>query len=226
MKFNQKFTIGEKVKITDIDNYKGYTGYYDVPELQDEYLSNTVFTITDAEIRDLVDSPVELEDASEDVYQYELVDDKGHTLDLMIDSYALEKAEMFNKNKINELVNEFYELNLKYLDESSIDDVNESELPHSKETFQLYRSLFNELVKPVMKKIEIEHGENARIIFNYFAIENDKLFLAFYEPIFYVDLDDYLNNTENIIEKLVEEENKKWQKTKWLLNKLKNMLKR
>ncbi|EMW6492812.1 hypothetical protein AAFE98_001997 [Staphylococcus pseudintermedius] len=178
MKFNQKFTIGEKVKITDIDNYKGYTGYYDVPELQDEYLSNTVFTITDAEIRDLVDSPVELEDASEDVYQYELV-------------------------------NEFYELNLKYLDESSIDDVNESELPHSKETFQLYRSLFNELVKPVMKKIEIEHGENARIIFNYFAIENDKLFLAFYEPIFYVDLDDYLNNTENIIEKLVEEENKK-----------------
>ncbi|EGQ4069076.1 hypothetical protein F9783_07260 [Staphylococcus pseudintermedius] len=126
----------------------------------------------------------------------------------MIDSYALEKAEMFNKNKINELVNEFYELNLKYLDESSIDDVNESELPHSKETFQLYRSLFNELVKPVMKKIEIEHGENARIIFNYFAIENDKLFLAFYEPIYYVDLDDYLNNTENIIEKLVEETEK------------------
>lgn len=208
MKFNQKFTIGEKVKITDIDNYKDYTGYYDVPELQDEYLSNTVFTITDAEIRDLVDSPEELEDASEDVHQYELVDDKGHTLDLMIDSYALEKAEMFNKNKINELVNEFYELNLKYLDESSIDDVNESELPHSKETFQLYRSLFNELVKPVMKKIEIEHGENARIIFNYFAIENDKLFLAFYEPIFYVDLDDYLNNTENIIEKLVEETEK------------------
>ncbi|EGQ4488705.1 hypothetical protein DMN17_04480 [Staphylococcus pseudintermedius] len=208
MKFNQKFTIGEKVKITDIDNYKDYTGYYDVPELQDEYLSNTVFTITDAEIRDLVDSPEELEDASEDVYQYELVDDKGHTLDLMIDSYALEKVEMFNKNKINELVNEFYELNLKYLDESSIDDVNESELPHSKETFQLYRSLFNELVKPVMKKIEIEHGENARIIFNYFAIENDKLFLAFYEPIYYVDLDDYLNNTENIIEKLVEETEK------------------
>lgn len=208
MEFSQKFTIGEKVKITDIDNYKGYTDYYNVPELQDEYLSNTVFTITDAEIRDLVDSPEELEDASEDVYQYELVDDKGHTLDLMIDSYALEKAEMFNKNKINELVNEFYELNLKYLDESSIDDVNESELPHSKETFQLYRSLFNELVKPVMKKIEIEHGENARIIFNYFAIENDKLFLAFYEPIFYVDLDDYLNNTENIIEKLVEETEK------------------
>lgn len=208
MKFNQKFTIGEKVKITDIDNYKGYTGYYDVPELQDEYLSNTVFTITDAEIRDLVDSPEELEDASEDVYQYELVDDKGRTLDLMIDSYALEKVKMFNKNKINELVNEFYELNLKYLDESSIDDANESELPHSKETFQLYRSLFNELVKPVMKKIEIEHGENARIIFNYFAIENDKLFLAFYEPIYYVDLDDYLNNTENIIEKLVEETEK------------------
>lgn len=205
MKFNQKFTIGEKVKITDIDNYKGYTGYYDVPELQDEYLSNTVFTITDAEIRDLVDSPEELEDASEDVHQYELVDEKGRTLDLMIDSYALEKVEMFNKNKINELVNEFYELNLKYLDESSIDNANESELPHSKETFQLYRSLFNELIKPVMKKIEIEHGENVRVIFNYFAIENDKLFLAFYEPIFYVDLDDYLNNTENIIEKLVEE---------------------
>ncbi|EGQ3451673.1 hypothetical protein IS848_000335 [Staphylococcus pseudintermedius] len=208
MKFNQKFTIGEKVKITDIDNYKGYTDYYNVPELQDEYLSNTIFTITNAEIRDLVDSPEELEDASEDVHQYELVDEKGHTLDLMIDSYALEKAEMFNKNKINELVNEFYELNLKYLDESSIDDANESELPHSKETFQLYRSLFNELVKPVMKKIEIEHGENARIIFNYFAIENDKLFLAFYEPIFYVDLDDYLNYTENIIEKLVEETEK------------------
>ncbi|EMB9425971.1 hypothetical protein U9W43_000217 [Staphylococcus pseudintermedius] len=208
MKFNQKFTIGEKVKITDIDNYKGYTGYYDVPELQDEYLSNTIFTIKDAEIRDLVDSPEELEDASEDVYQYELIDEKGRTLDLMIDSYVLEKVEMFNKNKINELVNEFYELNLKYLDESSIDDANESELPHSKETFQLYRSLFNELVKPVMKKIEIEHGENARIIFNYFAIENDKLFLAFYEPIYYVDLDDYLNNTENIIEKLVEETEK------------------
>ncbi|ENJ4009544.1 hypothetical protein AB1D30_002603 [Staphylococcus pseudintermedius] len=208
MKFNQKFTIGEKVKITDIDNYKGYTDYYNVPELQDEYLSNTVFTITDAEIRDLVDSPEELEDASEDVHQYELVDEKGRTLDLMIDSYTLEKVEMFNKNKINELVNEFYELNLKYLDESSIDDANESELPHSKETFQLYRSLFNELVKPVMKKIEIEHGENARIIFNYFAIENDKLFLAFYEPIYYVYLDDYLNNTENIIEKLVEETEK------------------
>ncbi|EJD8512658.1 hypothetical protein M2M17_000457 [Staphylococcus pseudintermedius] len=135
MEFNQKFTIGEKVKITDIDNYKGYTDYYNVPELQDEYLSNTIFTITN-------------------------------------------------------------------------DDANESELPHSKETFQLYRSLFNELVKPVMKKIEIEHGENARIIFNYFAIENDKLFLAFYEPIYYVDLDDYLNNTENIIEKLVEETEK------------------
>ncbi|MDU0384103.1 hypothetical protein [Staphylococcus pseudintermedius] len=208
MKFNQKFTIGEKVKITDIDNYKGYTDYYNVPELQDEYLSNTIFTITNAETRDLVDSPEELEDASEDVHQYELVDEKGRTLDLMIDSYALEKVEMFNKNKINELVNEFYELNLKYLDESSIDDANESELPHSKETFQLYRSLFNELVKPVMKKIEIEHGENARIIFNYFAIENDKLFLAFYEPIYYVDLDDYLNNTENIIEKLVEETEK------------------
>lgn len=208
MKFNQKFTIGEKVKITDIDNYKGYTDYYNVPELQDEYLSNTIFTITNAEIRDLVDSPEELEDASEDVHQYELVDEKGRTLDLMIDSYALEKVEMFNKNKINELVNEFYKLNLKYLDESSIDDANESELPHSKETFQLYRSLFNELVKPVMKKIEIEHGENARIIFNYFAIENDKLFLAFYEPIYYVDLDDYLNNTENIIEKLVEETEK------------------
>ncbi|EHT7970055.1 hypothetical protein KXQ01_000201 [Staphylococcus pseudintermedius] len=208
MEFNQKFTIGEKVKITDIDNYKGYTDYYNVPELQDEYLSNTIFTITNAEIRDLVDSPEELEDASEDVHQYELVDEKGCTLDLMIDSYALEKVEMFNKNKINELVNEFYELNLKYLDESSIDDANESELPHSKETFQLYRSLFNELVKPVMKKIEIEHGENARIIFNYFAIENDKLFLAFYEPIYYVDLDDYLNNTENIIEKLVEETEK------------------
>lgn len=208
MKFNQKFTIGEKVKITDIDNYKGYTGYYDVPELQDEYLSNTIFTIKNAEIRDLVDSPEELEDANEDVHQYELIDDNGRTLDLMIDAYALEKVEMFNKNKINELVNEFYELNLKYLDESSIDDANESELPHSKETFQLYRSLFNELVKPVMKKIEIEHGENARIIFNYFAIENDKLFLAFYEPIYYVDLDDYLNNTENIIEKLVEETEK------------------
>ncbi|EGQ3667193.1 hypothetical protein AABE01_001639 [Staphylococcus pseudintermedius] len=208
MEFNQKFTIGEKVKITDIDNYKGYTDYYNVPELQDEYLSNTIFTITNAEIRDLVDSPEELEDASEDVHQYELVDEKGRTLDLMIDSYVLEKVEMFNKNKINELVNEFYELNLKYLDESSIDDANESELPHSKETFQLYRSLFNELVKPVMKKIEIEHGENARIIFNYFAIENDKLFLAFYEPIYYVDLDDYLNNTENIIEKLVEETEK------------------
>ncbi|EHT8042662.1 hypothetical protein KXP97_000170 [Staphylococcus pseudintermedius] len=208
MKFNQKFTIGEKVKITDIDNYKGYTDYYNVPELQDEYLSNTIFTVKSTEIRDLVDSPEELEDASEDVHQYELVDEKGRTLDLMIDSYALEKVEMFNKNKINELVNEFYELNLKYLDESSIDDANESELPHSKETFQLYRSLFNELVKPVMKKIEIEHGENARIIFNYFAIENDKLFLAFYEPIFYVDLDDYLNNTENIIEKLVEETEK------------------
>lgn len=208
MKFNQKFTIGEKVKITDIDNYKGYTDYYNVPELQDEYLSNTIFTVKSTEIRDLVDSPEELEDASEDVHQYELVDEKGRTLDLMIDSYALEKVEMFNKNKINELVNEFYELNLKYLDESSIDDANESELPHSKETFQLYRSLFNELVKPVMKKIEIEHGENARIIFNYFAIENDKLFLAFYEPIYYVDLDDYLNNTENIIEKLVEETEK------------------
>ncbi|ELI5509377.1 hypothetical protein RRK11_000104 [Staphylococcus pseudintermedius] len=208
MEFNQKFTIGEKVKITDIDNYKGYTDYYNVPELQDEYLSNTIFTITNAEIRDLVDSPEELEDASEDVHQYELVDEKGRTLDLMIDSYVLEKVEIFNKNKINELVNEFYELNLKYLDESSIDDANESELPHSKETFQLYRSLFNELVKPVMKKIEIEHGENARIIFNYFAIENDKLFLAFYEPIYYVDLDDYLNNTENIIEKLVEETEK------------------
>ncbi len=205
MEFNQKFTIGEKVKITDIDNYKGYTDYYNVPELQDEYLSNTVFTITDAEIRDLVDSPEELEDASEDVYQYELVDEKGKILDLMIDSHALEKVYMFNKNKINELVNKFYELNLKYLDESSIDDANESEIPHTKETFQLYRSLFNELIKPVLKKIEIELGENSRIIFNYFAIENDKLFLAFYEPIFYVDLDDYVENTENIIEKLVKE---------------------
>ncbi|EHC9942109.1 hypothetical protein JSO98_000079 [Staphylococcus pseudintermedius] len=208
MELVKNFKIGDKVKITDIDNYKDYMDYYDVPKISDEYLSDTTFTVKDFEARLLVDDASELENSDEDVYQYELVDDKGHTLDLMIDSYVLEKAEMFNKNKINELVNEFYELNLKYLDESSIDDVNESELPHSKETFQLYRSLFNELVKPVMKKIEIEHGENARIIFNYFAIENDKLFLAFYEPIFYVDLDDYLNNTENIIEKLVEETEK------------------
>ncbi|WP_323695772.1 hypothetical protein [Staphylococcus pseudintermedius] len=102
MKFNQKFTIGEKVKITDIDNYKGYTGYYDVPELQDEYLKNTVFTIIDAEIRDLVDSPEELEDASEDVYQYELIDEKGKILGLMIDSYALEKVEIF-KTEFNKI---------------------------------------------------------------------------------------------------------------------------
>ncbi|EJE1247540.1 hypothetical protein M4R52_000809 [Staphylococcus pseudintermedius] len=208
MELVKNFKIGDKVKITDIDNYKDYMDYYDVPKISDEYLSDTTFTVKDFEARLLVDDASELENSDEDIHQYELVDEKGRTLDLMIDSYTLEKVEMFNKNKINELVNEFYELNLKYLDESSIDDANESELPHSKKTFQLYRSLFNELVKPVMKKIEIEHGENARIIFNYFAIENDKLFLAFYEPIYYVDLDDYLNNTENIIEKLVEETEK------------------
>ncbi|HGH0883871.1 TPA: hypothetical protein ACJHI6_002483 [Staphylococcus pseudintermedius] len=210
MELVKNFKIGDKVKITDIDNYKDYMDYYDVPKLSDEYLSDTTFTVKDFEARLLVDDASELENSDEDVHQYELVDEKGRTLDLMIDSYALEKVEMFNKNKINELVNEFYELNLKYLDESSIDDANESELPHSKETFQLYRSLFNELVKPVMKKIKNVHGEDieSEIIFNYFAIENDKLFLAFYEPIYYVDLDDYLNNTENIIEKLVEETEK------------------
>ncbi|MGO4021870.1 hypothetical protein AB2L37_00675 [Staphylococcus pseudintermedius] len=116
----------------------------------------------------------------------------------------------FNRSKINELINKFNSLGLTYLDESSHDAQTETELTNSKTEFILYCELFNELIKPLFQKIKNVHGEDIEreIIFNYFAIENDKLFLAFYEPIFYVDLDDYLNNTENIIEKLVEETEK------------------
>ncbi|MBM0287819.1 hypothetical protein [Staphylococcus pseudintermedius] len=90
MKFNQKFTIGEKVKITDIDNYKGYTGYYDVPELQDEYLKNTVFTIIDEEV---IYKEFDASDEPFDVKQFELMDNKGYKLALMIDDWALVKSE-------------------------------------------------------------------------------------------------------------------------------------
>ncbi|HAR5655882.1 TPA: hypothetical protein I1452_001038 [Staphylococcus pseudintermedius] len=90
MKFNQKFTIGEKVKITDIDNYKDYTGYYDVPELQDEYLSNTVFTIIDEEV---IYKEFDASDEPFDVKQFELMDNKGYKLALMIDDWALVKSE-------------------------------------------------------------------------------------------------------------------------------------
>ncbi|ELI5476811.1 hypothetical protein RRK02_000219 [Staphylococcus pseudintermedius] len=90
MEFNQKFTIGEKVKITDIDNYKGYTDYYNVPELQDEYLKNTVFTIIDEEV---IYKEFDASDEPFDVKQFELMDNKGYKLALMIDDWALVKSE-------------------------------------------------------------------------------------------------------------------------------------
>ncbi|WP_438325443.1 hypothetical protein [Staphylococcus pseudintermedius] len=90
MEFNQKFTIGEKVKITDIDNYKGYTDYYDVPRLSEEYLKNTVFTIIDEEV---IYKEFDASDEPFDVKQFELMDNKGYKLALMIDDWALVKSE-------------------------------------------------------------------------------------------------------------------------------------
>ncbi|MBJ8281744.1 hypothetical protein [Staphylococcus pseudintermedius] len=86
----------------------------------------------------------------------------------------------------------------------------QTELTNSKTEFILYCELFNELIKPLFQKIKNVHGEDieSEIIFNYFAIEKNKFYLAFYEPILYVDLEDYLNNTKTMIEKLVEETEK------------------
>ncbi|HDV6107943.1 TPA: hypothetical protein RJJ67_000192 [Staphylococcus pseudintermedius] len=105
----------------------------------------------------------------------------------------------FNENKISELINKFNKLELTYLDHSSFDMI-ETE-------FNFYYDLFSELVTPVLQNIKNQFGEVVRdeIIFNYFAFENGKFYLAFYEPIVYIDLNDYLNNTENTIEKLVKE---------------------
>ncbi|EJH4557094.1 hypothetical protein NDL58_002603 [Staphylococcus pseudintermedius] len=94
MELVKNFKIGDKVKITDIDNYKDYMDYYDVPKISDEYLSDTTFTVKDFEARLLVDDASELENSDEDIHQYELVDNNGRSLDLMIDAYALEKVEV------------------------------------------------------------------------------------------------------------------------------------
>ncbi|EKI4464010.1 hypothetical protein PCV68_000988 [Staphylococcus pseudintermedius] len=111
-----------------------------------------------------------------------------------------------NKNKINELVKKFNKMNLTYLDISSFDTI-ETELTNTETEFNLYCDLFNELVKPVLQNVRNQFGKDVRdeIIFNYFAFENGKFYLAFYEPIVYIDLNDYLNDTENTIEKLVKE---------------------
>ncbi|EGQ3701114.1 hypothetical protein I0641_000111 [Staphylococcus pseudintermedius] len=108
----------------------------------------------------------------------------------------------FNENKISELINKFNKLELTYLDHSSFDMI-ETE-------FNFYYDLFSELVTPVLQKIRNKYGEDVsdKIIFSHFAIENNKFYLAFYDPFLYVDLEGYLNNTEMIIKKLVEETEK------------------
>ncbi|MCQ9301377.1 hypothetical protein NQ043_09585 [Staphylococcus hyicus] len=81
------FKINDKVRIIDAGNYNNYVHYYNVPVLEDNYLNNTIFTISNFEM---------LEEEGKDNkahYQYELIDPNGYTLELLIDGYAIELFE-------------------------------------------------------------------------------------------------------------------------------------
>lgn len=79
------FKLDEKVRIIDTDNYNNYVQYYDVPVLKDNYLKNTIFTISGIEMLEKNDRD------NEELYQYELVDMNNYTLPLWLDGHALEK---------------------------------------------------------------------------------------------------------------------------------------
>ncbi|WP_274316430.1 hypothetical protein [Staphylococcus hyicus] len=44
------FKINDKVRIIDAGNYNNYVHYYNVPVLEDNYLNNTIFTISNFEM--------------------------------------------------------------------------------------------------------------------------------------------------------------------------------
>ncbi|EII2717894.1 hypothetical protein KQQ85_002610, partial [Staphylococcus pseudintermedius] len=64
--------------------------HYNVPRLSEEYLKNTVFTIIDEEV---IYKEFDASDEPFDVKQFELMDNKGYKLALMIDDWALVKSE-------------------------------------------------------------------------------------------------------------------------------------
>lgn len=110
----------------------------------------------------------------------------------------------FNENKISELINKFNKLELTYLDHSSFDMI-ETE-------FNFYYDLFSELVTPVLQKIRNKYGEDVsdKIIFSHFAIENNKFYLAFYDPFLYVDLEGLFEQYRNDNKKIGGGEFLKW----------------
>ncbi|WP_214518260.1 hypothetical protein [Staphylococcus pseudintermedius] len=84
------FKIGDKVEIIDINNYLEFTEHYNVPRLSEEYLKNTVFTIIDEEV---IYKEFDASNEPFDVKQFELMDNKGYKLALMIDDWAFVKSE-------------------------------------------------------------------------------------------------------------------------------------
>ncbi|WP_100040171.1 hypothetical protein [Staphylococcus pseudintermedius] len=84
------FKIGDKVEILDINNYLEFVEHYNVPRLSEEYLKNTVFTIIDEEV---IYKEFDASDEPFDVKQFELMDNKGYKLALIIDDWALVKSE-------------------------------------------------------------------------------------------------------------------------------------
>ncbi|EJG0109193.1 hypothetical protein DB525_RS10760 [Staphylococcus pseudintermedius] len=85
-----EFKIGDKVEIIDINNYLEFTEHYNVPRLSEEYLKNTIFTIIDEEV---IYKEFDASDEPFDVKQFELIDNKGYKLALMLDDWALVKSE-------------------------------------------------------------------------------------------------------------------------------------
>ncbi|EHT8056043.1 hypothetical protein KXP75_000624 [Staphylococcus pseudintermedius] len=84
-----EFKIGDKVEILDINNYLEFVEHYNVPR-SEEYLKNTVFTIIDEEV---IYKEFDASDEPFDVKQFELIDNKGYKLALMLDDWALVKSE-------------------------------------------------------------------------------------------------------------------------------------
>ncbi|MCE5702173.1 hypothetical protein JL799_02300 [Staphylococcus pseudintermedius] len=84
------FKISDKVEIIDINNYLEFTEHYNVPRLSEEYLKNTIFTIIDEEV---IYKEFDASDEPFDVKQFELIDNKGYKLALMLDDWALVKSE-------------------------------------------------------------------------------------------------------------------------------------
>ncbi|ELJ9215763.1 hypothetical protein RT967_000122 [Staphylococcus pseudintermedius] len=85
-----EFKIGDKVEILDINNYLEFVEHYNVPRLSEEYLKNTIFTIIDEEV---IYKEFDASDEPFDVKQFELIDNKGYKLALMLDDWAFVKSE-------------------------------------------------------------------------------------------------------------------------------------